>query len=61
MAQLPKLEVVAVNGVGTDAVDLAYARDRGIRVTATIGALTEDVADLAISLLIAVCRGSVHQ
>jgi lactate dehydrogenase-like 2-hydroxyacid dehydrogenase len=28
MAQLPKLEVVAVNGVGTDAVDLAYARDR---------------------------------
>ena len=57
MAQLPKLEVVAVNGVGTDAVDLAYARDRGIRVTATIGALTEDVADLAIGLLISVCRG----
>ncbi|MBA1378329.1 2-hydroxyacid dehydrogenase [Pseudomonas brassicacearum] len=57
MAQLPSLEIVAVNGVGTDAVDLAYARDRGIRVTATIGALTEDVADLAIGLLIAVCRG----
>ncbi|TWC19980.1 lactate dehydrogenase-like 2-hydroxyacid dehydrogenase [Pseudomonas sp. SJZ085] len=57
MAQLPNLEVVAVNGVGTDAVDLAYARDRGIRVTATIGALTEDVADLAVGLLIAVCRG----
>jgi lactate dehydrogenase-like 2-hydroxyacid dehydrogenase len=45
MEQLPQLEVVAVNGVGTDAVDLAYARDRGIIVTATIGALTEDVAD----------------
>ena len=58
MAQLPNLEVVAVNGVGTDAVDLAYARDRGIRVTATIGALTEDVADLAIGLLISVCRSS---
>lgn len=57
MAQLPALEVVAVNGVGTDAVDLAYARDRGIHVTATIGALTEDVADLAIGLLIAACRG----
>lgn len=57
MAQLPRLEVVAVNGVGTDAVDLAYARDRGIHVTATLGALTEDVADLAIGLLIAVCRG----
>jgi lactate dehydrogenase-like 2-hydroxyacid dehydrogenase len=57
MAQLPRLEVVAVNGVGTDAVDLAYARDRGIHVTATIGALTEDVADLAMGLLIGVCRG----
>ncbi|WP_313458700.1 2-hydroxyacid dehydrogenase [Pseudomonas sp.] len=57
MARLPKLEVVAVNGVGTDAVDLAYARDRGIQVTATIGALTEDVADLAMGLLISVCRG----
>jgi len=56
MAQLPNLEVVAVNGVGTDAIDLAYARDRGIQVTATIGALTEDVADLAIGLLIDLCR-----
>ena len=57
MEQLPKLEVIAVDGVGTDAVDLAYARDRGIHVTATVGALTEDVADLAIGLLIAACRG----
>lgn len=57
MEQLPNVKVIAVNGVGTDAVDLAYARDRGIRVTATIGALTEDVADLAIGLLIATCRG----
>ncbi|MGV8917266.1 MAG: 2-hydroxyacid dehydrogenase [Pseudomonas sp.] len=57
MVQLPKLEVVAVNGVGTDAVDMAYARERGIDVTATIGALTDDVADLAIGLLISACRG----
>lgn len=57
MEQLPNLKVIAINGVGTDAVDLAYARDRGIQVTATIGALTEDVADLAIGLLISACRG----
>jgi hydroxypyruvate reductase len=57
MEQLPSLKVVAVNGVGTDAVDLEYARSRGIHVTATFGALTEDVADLAIGLLIATCRG----
>lgn len=56
LAQLPGVKVVAVNGVGTDAVDLAYCRARGLPVTATLGALTEDVADLAIGLLIAACR-----
>ena len=29
LEQLPGLKVVAVNGVGTDAVDLAYCRERG--------------------------------
>lgn len=56
LEQLPNIKVVAVNGVGTDAVDLAYCRERGVAVTATFGALTEDVADLAIGLLIAACR-----
>ena len=56
LEQLPALKVVAVNGVGTDAVDLAYCRERGLAVTATLGALTEDVADLAIGLLIAACH-----
>lgn len=56
LERLPALKVVAVNGVGTDAVDLAYCRARGLAVTATLGALTEDVADLAIGLLIAACR-----
>jgi lactate dehydrogenase-like 2-hydroxyacid dehydrogenase len=56
IARLSALEVIAVNGVGTDAVDLAFARARGIPVTATFGALTEDVADLAIGLMLAVCR-----
>ncbi|HEX7931638.1 MAG TPA: 2-hydroxyacid dehydrogenase [Paraburkholderia sp.] len=54
--RLPALKVIAVNGVGTDAVDLEFARARGIPVTATFGALTEDVADLAIGLMLAVCR-----
>jgi len=56
LQRLPGLKVVAINGVGTDAVDLAYCRERGLPVTATLGALTEDVADLAIGLLIAACR-----
>jgi lactate dehydrogenase-like 2-hydroxyacid dehydrogenase len=56
LERLPALKVVAVNGVGTDAVDLPYCRARGLPVTATLGALTEDVADLAVGLLIAACR-----
>ncbi|WP_416761429.1 2-hydroxyacid dehydrogenase [Roseateles sp. So40a] len=56
MEKLPALAVVAVNGVGTDAVDLAYARERGLPVTGTFGALTEDVADMALGLLLATCR-----
>lgn len=53
---LPKLEIIAVNGVGTDAVDLERCRARGIRVTTTPDVLTEDVADLALGLMIAVSR-----
>jgi lactate dehydrogenase-like 2-hydroxyacid dehydrogenase len=33
MEKLPALEVVAINGVGVDAVDLNYARKRGIDVS----------------------------
>ena len=57
MIALPKLRIVAVNGIGTDAVDLDYARSRGIHVSTTPGVLTEDVADLAIGLLLTACRG----
>ncbi|WP_176082054.1 2-hydroxyacid dehydrogenase [Paraburkholderia tropica] len=57
MQQLPSLEIVAVNGIGTDAVDLDYAHARGIHVSTTPGVLTDDVADLAIGLLIACARG----
>lgn len=54
--RLPVLQVIAVNGVGTDAVDLEFARSRGLPVTGTFGALTEDVADLAIGLILSVLR-----
>src|SRR5215469_15423031 len=53
---LPALEIIAINGIGTDAVDLERARARGVRVTTTPGVLTEDVADLAIGLMLAVSR-----
>ncbi|BAI76351.1 D-isomer specific 2-hydroxyacid dehydrogenase (plasmid) [Azospirillum sp. B510] len=53
---LPTLELIAINGVGTDAVDLEHARSRGVRVTNTPDVLTDDVADLAIGLMIAASR-----
>jgi hydroxypyruvate reductase len=53
---LPALEIIVINGIGTDAVDLERARARGVRVTTTPGVLTEDVADLALSLMLAVSR-----
>jgi lactate dehydrogenase-like 2-hydroxyacid dehydrogenase len=56
MHALPRLGIVAVNGIGTDAVDLDYARSRGIHVTTTPGVLTEDVADLGMALLLAASR-----
>jgi len=56
MAALPHLEIVAVNAVGLDAVDLAYAASRGIVVTNTPDVLTEDVADMALALLLAAAR-----
>lgn len=56
MAALPNLEIIAANAVGLDAVDLAHAKSRGIVVTNTPDVLTEDVADMALALLLAAAR-----
>ena len=59
IAACPRLELIAVNGVGYDAVDLAAARARGIRVTNTPGVLDGECADLAVGMMIALARGMV--
>jgi len=56
VAALPALEIVAIQGVGYDGLDLAALRDRGVRVTTTPDVLSEDVADLAIALMLAAER-----
>ncbi|MGH6975863.1 MAG: 2-hydroxyacid dehydrogenase [Stellaceae bacterium] len=56
MDALPRLEIVASMSIGLDHVDLAAAKARGIRVTNTPRVLTDDVADLAIGLMVAVSR-----
>ena len=56
MDALPALEIVSCYGVGTDAIDLARAKERNVRVTNTPEVLTKDVADMAMGLMLAVLR-----
>ena len=57
LAQLPGAKVVSVFGVGYDGVDVSAALAHGIPVTHTPEVLTDDVADLAMGLVLAVARG----
>jgi hydroxypyruvate reductase len=52
----PDLKLIAVCAVGYDKVDVAHAKARGIAVTYTPDVLTDDVADLALALMLAVFR-----
>ena len=56
MDQLPALRIISVMGVGYDGVDVAAAKARGVVVTHTPGVLNDDVADLAIALMLALSR-----
>jgi len=60
IAQLPALEIVSVFGVGYDGIDVAAARERGIAVTHTPNVLNDEVADLAMALVLAVSRRLVE-
>ena len=56
MDQLPALEIVSIMGVGYDGVDVPAALERRIPVTHTPGVLNDEVADLAIGLMLSVAR-----
>lgn len=53
---LPSLGLIAINGVGYDKVDIDHAAAHGVAVTNTPGVLTDDVADLAVGLVIGLFR-----
>lgn len=59
MDAFPKLGMIANYGVGFDTIDVEYASSKGIRVTNTPDVLTDDVADLAVGMVIAQSRGMV--
>ena len=54
--RLPKLEIISTNSVGFDATDVVAAHARGVIVTHTPDVLTDDVADLAITLMLMITR-----
>jgi lactate dehydrogenase-like 2-hydroxyacid dehydrogenase len=56
LARFPKLEIVSSFGVGYDHIDANYAREHNIVVANTPDVLTEEVADVAMGLLIATLR-----
>jgi glyoxylate reductase len=51
-----KLKLVANYGAGVDHIDVASARQRGVLVSNTPGVVTEDTADMAMALILAVTR-----
>jgi glyoxylate reductase len=55
-----RLKLIANFGAGTEHIDVAAAQARGIVVTNTPGVLTEDTADLAMTLILAVSRRVVE-
>jgi phosphoglycerate dehydrogenase-like enzyme len=56
IARLGNCRAIIRNGVGFDSVDIAAARDRGIAVCNVPDYGTEEVADHAIALAMALCR-----
>ncbi|MBN8543411.1 MAG: D-glycerate dehydrogenase [Alphaproteobacteria bacterium] len=52
----PNLKLIANFGAGVDHIDVSYAKKRGIIVTNTPSVLTEDTADIAMTLILGVPR-----
>ena len=60
IGRLPAVEIVSIFGVGYDGVDLPAAKARGITVTNTPDILNDDVADLAMGLMLGIARQLVQ-
>ncbi len=52
----PNLKLIAIYGVGYDAIDLTLCAQRHIQVTNTPDVLTGDCADLAVGMMLAIAR-----
>ncbi len=54
--QLPNLKMISVFGVGYDGVPVDYCKSRAIKVGHTPGVLSDEVADLAMALMLMSAR-----
>lgn len=52
----PNLKAIAKYGVGLDNIDLDYCKEKSIKISKTIGANSNAVADYTFALLLAVAR-----
>ncbi|WP_417067372.1 D-2-hydroxyacid dehydrogenase [Niveibacterium terrae] len=59
LAQLPALRMISVSATGTDNVDLAACRERGIVVTNVAGYADESVTEHALALIFALRRNLI--
>ena len=52
----PNLKIIARGGVGTDNIDVAYARSKGIEIITTPAASSQSVAELALGHILNLAR-----
>lgn len=56
MEALPNLKLIASYGVGYDNINVEAAKERGLKVTNTPDVLSDEVADMALGLMLGVAR-----
>lgn len=58
--RMPNLKIISNYGVGYDSIDVPAAKQQGVVITNTPEVLNEEVADMAVGLLIATVREFNH-
>lgn len=59
IAKFPNLKIISCFGVGIDVIDKKSALEKNITITNTPNVVTEDTADIAMALILAVARNLV--
>ena len=56
----PNLKVIGNQGSGTDKIDVAYAKEKGVAVCNAPRAVIDATSEMTIALMMAACRGVVR-